>query len=77
MAKRLHITTSNIQSTQVDGENVQILKYLKLTMEKCVLHSDFYSLDMEVVDVILGYPWMDSSGTIYINLEKKILKIWY
>jgi hypothetical protein len=77
LAKRLQVPTKHIQSTQVEGENVQIFKYLKLTMDKYVLHSDFHAIDMNDVDVILGYPWMESIGTININVQKKFLKLWY
>ena len=46
-------------------------------MDKYVLHSEFYALDMDGVDVVLGYPWMQSVGTDNINVENKFLKIWY
>ena len=46
-------------------------------MDKYVLHSDFYTLDTKDVDIILGYLWMDSIGTININVQKKFLKLWY
>jgi len=39
----------------------------------CILF--FYVLDMHDVDVVLGYPWMQSVGTININVF--FLKIWY
>ena len=29
------------------------------------------------MDTVLGYPWMQSVGTINLNLEKKFLKLWY
>jgi hypothetical protein len=38
LAKRLQVLTKNIQSTWVEGENVQMFKYLKITMNKYVLH---------------------------------------
>jgi len=31
---------------------------------------------MDDVDVVLGYPWMDSTGTININVQF-FLKLWY
>jgi hypothetical protein len=77
LAKRLQVPTKNIQSTQVEGENVQIFKDLKITMDKYVLHSYFHAIDMDDVDIVLGYPWMDSVGTININVQKKFLKLWY
>ena len=46
-------------------------------MDKYVLHSDFYASDMANEDVVLGYPWMESVGTININVQKKFLKLWY
>ena len=77
LVNRLQIPAKNIQSTQVEGENVNFFKYLKLNMDKYVLHSDFYAMDMDEVDIILGYPWIESVGTININVQKKFLKIWY
>jgi hypothetical protein len=32
---------------------------------------------MHDVDVILGYPWMGTIGTMNINVEKKFVKLWY
>ena len=29
------------------------------------------------MDIIVGYPWMTSVGTINLNIEKKFLKLWY
>jgi hypothetical protein len=77
LAKRLQVPTKHIQSTQVEGENVQIFKDLKLTMDKYVLHSNFHAIDMNDVDIILGYPWMESIGTVNINVQKKFMKLWY
>jgi len=42
-----------------------------------VFHSDFNAMDINVVDAILGYPWMASIGTININVENKFIKLWY
>jgi len=67
----------NNQSTQVEGKSVQIFKYLKLTIVKYVLQSNFCAINMNDVDVILGYPWMTTIGTYNINVEKKFMKLWY
>lgn len=32
---------------------------------------------MEDVDIVLGYLWMESIGTININVENKFLKLQY
>jgi hypothetical protein len=77
LVNRLQVPAKNIQSTQVEGENVQIFKDLKITMDKYVLHSYFYAMDMDEVDIVLGYPWIESVGTININVQKKFLKFWY
>jgi hypothetical protein len=77
LVNRLQVPAKHIQSTQVEGETIQIFKYLKLTMDKYVLHSDFHAIDMNDVDIILGYPWMESIGIININVQKKFIKIWY
>jgi hypothetical protein len=34
-------------------------------------------MNMDGVDIILGYPWMDTIGTININVEKNFVKLWY
>jgi hypothetical protein len=77
LVNRLQVPIKNIKSTHVEGENVQIFKDLKITMDKYVLHSYFYAMDMNEVDIVLGYPWIESVGTININVQKKFLKLWY
>jgi hypothetical protein len=76
LSKRLQVSAKNIQITQVESENVQILKYLNITIDKYVLHSYFYAINMDV-DVVLEYPWIDSIGIVNINVKKKFLKLWY
>ena len=61
----------------MDDKDVQIYKDLKLFMDKYVFHGDFYASNMDNLDVVLGYPWMESVGTININVQKKFLKLWY
>ena len=56
--------------TSRDGENVQVFKDLKVTIDNYVFHSNLYALDMDEVDVILGYPWMDSIDTVNINFQR-------
>jgi hypothetical protein len=56
---------------------VKFFKYLKLNIDKYVLHLDFYAMDMDEVDIVLGYPWIESVGTININVQKNFLKLWY
>ncbi len=63
--------------TQVNKEEVQVYKDLKLSMDKYVLHCDFQISDMDNMDVVLGYPWMESVGTVNINVQKKFMKLWY
>jgi hypothetical protein len=77
LVNRLQVPVKNIQSTQVEGENVQFFKDLNITMDKYVLHSYFYVMDMDEVDIVLGYPWIESVGTININVKKKFLQLWY
>jgi hypothetical protein len=77
LVNRLQIPAKNIQNTQVEGKNVQIFKDLKVSMDKYVLRSDFYVMDMDEVDIVLRYPWIESMGTININVQKKLLKLWY
>ena len=69
----MQVPAKHIQGTQVDGENVQVFKDLKVTMDKYVLHSNFCAIDMDDVDVVLGYLWMDSIGTI-ISMCKRNFK---
>jgi hypothetical protein len=68
LTHRLKVLTNSICSTQVDGEHVQVFKDLKITMDKYVLHYDFHAIDMDNVDVVLGYPWMQSVGAINLNV---------
>ena len=77
LAKKLQVPAKQIENTQVDDEDVQIYKDLKLSMDKYVFHGDFYASDMDNMDVVLGYPWMKLVGTININVQKKFLKLWY
>jgi hypothetical protein len=73
----LQIPAKNIQSTEVEGKNVHFFKDLKDSMDKYVLHSYFYVMDMDEVDIGLGYHWIELVGTININVQKKFLKLWY
>jgi len=77
LAKRLQVPAKHIETTQIDNEDVQVYKDLKISMDKYVLHSNFYASYMANVDVVLGYPWMEEAGTININVQKKFLKLWY
>ena len=64
-------------SSKVDGEHFQVFKDLKIAMGNYVLHFDFHAIKMDNVDIILGYTWITSLGTIIVNIEKKFLKLWY
>jgi hypothetical protein len=77
LVNRLQVPTKNIHNTQVVGKHVQIFKDLNITMDKYVLHSYFHATDMDDLDIVLGYPWIESVGTININVQKKFLKLWY
>jgi len=77
LAKKLQVPAKHIENTHVDNENVQVYKDLKLSMDKYVLHYDFYTSTMDNIDVVLGYPLMESMGTVNINVQKKIMKLWY
>jgi hypothetical protein len=47
-------------------------------MDKYLLHSYFYSyINMDDVYIVLGYPWMDSIGTMNINVQNNFMKLWY
>ena len=73
----MQVLENTIQSTQVAGENFKFFKDLKLNMDKYVLHSDFEALDMGDEDIVLGYPWIESMGTININVQNNFLKFRY
>ena len=77
LEKRLKVPTNKVCSTHLDGENVQVFKNLKITLGNYVLHSDFHARDMDNMDIVLGYPWMKSMGTINLNIEKRFFKLWY
>jgi hypothetical protein len=46
-------------------------------MDRYVLHSYFYAMDMDEVDISLGYPWIESMHTINVNVKNIFLKLWY
>jgi hypothetical protein len=71
----LQVTKKNIQIKWVDDQSVQFFKDLKFTMDKCVLHSNFSAIDMIDLDVVLGYPWIPTIGTININVENMFVKL--
>ena len=55
LAKRLHVPSKHILSTQVDGDTMEIFKDLKVIMGNYVLHSNFQAQYMDNVDMVLGY----------------------
>lgn len=77
LVKKLQIPTNHIENTQVDDEDVQVYKDLKISMDKYVLHGDFYTSKMDNMDIVLRYSWMESMATININVQNKFLKLWY
>ena len=77
LAKKFQVPPKQMEHTQVNNEEVHVYKDSKISMDKYVLHSEFYASDMANVDVVLGYPQMESTGTININVQKKFLKLWY
>ena len=42
----------------------------------CCIHI-FHAKDIDNVDLVLGYHWMDSIGTLNLNVQKNFLKLWY
>ena len=73
----MQVPAKHIENIQFDNEDVEIYKYLKISMDKYVFHSNFYASDMAIVDVVLGHPWMESLGTVNFNVQKKFMKLWY
>jgi len=49
----MQVLAKHMENTQVDNEDVQVYKYLKISMDKYVLHSYFYASDMANMDVVL------------------------
>jgi hypothetical protein len=41
------------------------------------LHLEFHVIDMDVVDIILRYPWLELVVMVNINVKKNFMKIWY
>ena len=75
LAKRLQVPAKQMEHTQINNEQVQVYNDLKISMDKYVLHSNFFASNMDNVNVVLGYPWMESIGTININVQKKFLNL--
>ena len=69
MAKRLQVPTNHIQSMHVEGESIQVFKDSNITMEKCMFHSYFHAIYMNVVDIILGYYWKYYVGIVDVNVQ--------
>ena len=46
-------------------------------MDKYVLNPNFHIIDMDYVDIILAYPWMDIIVIVNTNVQKKFMKLWY
>jgi hypothetical protein len=46
-------------------------------MDKYVVHSYFQAIDINDVDVILGYSCMDLMDTINVNVSNFFIKLWY
>jgi len=67
------VLAKHIENTR----DVQVYKDLKLSMDKYVLHDDFYTSNMDNMDVVLGYPRMEVVDTLNINVQKEFLKLWY
>jgi hypothetical protein len=45
-------------------------------MDQYVFHLYFHVVDIDGVDIILGYPLMESTGTNNINVKNKFLNLW-
>jgi hypothetical protein len=71
MVKILHVPSQHILSTQVDGETMELFRDLKVSMGNYVLHWNFHTKDIDNVDRVLGYSWMDLVGTFNLNVQKK------
>lgn len=61
----------------MSGNDIQTFEDLKLSNDKHVLYQKFHALDMDGLDIILGYPWLESFRRININMQKKSTKLSY
>lgn len=59
LAKNMQVSAKHIENTQVDDKDVQVYKDLKISMDTYVLDGDFYTSEMDNMDVVFGYPWME------------------
>jgi hypothetical protein len=41
-------------------------------MDKYVLHFDFHAIEMDDVDIILGYPWMDQLVQLILMCKRSL-----
>ena len=53
LTNKLQVPAKQIENTQVDDEDVQVYKDLNISMDKYVLHGDFYTSEMDNMDVVL------------------------
>jgi hypothetical protein len=42
-----------------------------------LFQSIFHAIDVEYVDIFVGYHFIDLIGIVNINVKKKFMKIWY
>jgi hypothetical protein len=59
-AKRFQVFAKHIHRTQGYGKNVHFFQDLDIIMDNYAMHSYFQAIDIDYVDIILGYSGMDS-----------------
>ena len=73
----MQVPKNHIEIIHVKGENVQIFRGFQVSMGNYMLHSSFHARDMDNMDLVLGYPWMQLVDAININVENKFSKLRY
>jgi hypothetical protein len=77
IANQLQIPESSIEKIKL--WNKDQINNLSLRIDNYIFVSQFIvkSLDLEDVDIVLGFDSMETLGTFFLNAQKKILTFFY
>lgn len=69
--KKLYVQAKLMKDSLTKGKDIPIFEDLKLSMDRYILHSNFYASDMDGLYIFFGYPWLESLGTTNISVHER------
>jgi hypothetical protein len=77
IANQLQIPESSIEKIKL--WNKDQINNLSLRIDNYIFVSQFIvkSIDLEDVDIVLGFDWMETLGTFFLNAQNKFLTFFY